>query len=239
MGRSRRSARARQSSYSGETATIWSPSSLSLTRTRPSGVSILFDAAAGFEPLGAVHAHAEGGALAHDERGEAGGIGGLRQDRETRGGAVLLHLDRLVGDVERVRCEQPLHQPAQRLAGHIVDVGLQHHDLVTLESRAGILPERPRWFPDEQTQAVGPGEAALAEAVADRAQRHWRLAGAGKGGEHRSTGGRHQLGAHLSRRMVQLDAGVDEQRQGGRRRDGHAPMLGLHEATGGDGTDEQ
>src|SRR5258708_34675081 len=103
-------------------------------------------------------------------------------------------MQRRIAHVERAGSEQAVHEPAEGFAGHVVYVGFEDDDGVAVEvggiGRGGRRGPCPQWgtpplgacSAEDEGQAVGPGKALRAKAVANGAPPDgWALEG-GKGG---------------------------------------------------------
>ena len=86
-----------------------------------------------------------GGLRGRPGRSRAARSSGRRHHGQQRAGAVLLHLDRRVEHVERAGREQPIHDHAEDLRVHVVDLALDHHHAGAAGRRArGLSPIRTR-----------------------------------------------------------------------------------------------
>ena len=77
---------------------------------------------------------------------------------EQRAGTILLHLNRRVEHIERALREQSIHDHAEDLRVHVVDLGFDDDDRVTRRRRIGLAHQHPE-------NVWGVGEVAVACSV--------------------------------------------------------------------------
>ena len=210
MATPRSRASATQSSNSGWALVTACPRFATFMRTGPKAVVDGHELPGQALAQALAVSHADRGRLAEQRIGDRRALLGRDQHGDQRARPVLLHLDRHVEDLERAGRVQLLHQRAEQLRVHVVDLALDDDHLVHVRL-VGIA--------DQHAQHVRRlPEVVMPRAVADGADLHRRQrAERGRVRREQQRAGRRQ---QLGLRATGEDRRVTEQAHRGRRRHG-------------------